>query len=552
MAAASVAEIASIGAVLPFLGVLAAPDRWFRMPVLRPLVQIAGARAPDQLILPFTILFCIGAVLAGVTRLVLLWATTRVSFGAGADLSIEIYRRTLYQPYAVHVARNTSEVISAIVHQTVSVIQGAFLPAATLLGSSILVVSIVGTLLVIDPSTAVAALLGVGLLYGVTSRLTDNRLRRNGAVIAARQAEVMKSLQEGLGGIRDVLIDGSQQVYCDVYRRADASMRTAEGNNASIAQSPKFVMEAIGMVLIAGLAWTFRRAPGGISTAIPILGAFALGAQRLMPPLHQAYASWVSIVGSEASLQHVLELLAQPLPAHAGQANPAPIPFDRAIELRDIGFRYGPDLPWVLRHFNLAIPKGSRIGLKGTTGSGKSTLTDLVMGLLDPTEGAVIVDGQPLSDANRRSWQVRVAHVPQTIFLADTTIAANIAFGIPGEHIDMERVREAARQAQIADEIASWPEQYETRVGERGIRLSGGQRQRIGIARALYKRASVIVFDEATSALDNETEQSVIASIEALGRDVTLLMIAHRLTTLRSCDAVVDVGASASSVSASG
>ena len=538
---ASLAEMLSIGAVLPFLGVLAAPERWYGMPAARPLIQALGLTSPDQLVLPFTLLFCLAAIGAGVTRLTLLWATTRISFGAGADLSIDIYRRTLYQPYAVHVARNSSEIISGIVHKTSTVIHGAFLPVMTLLGSTMLIVSFVGTLMAIDLVTALSALFGFGLLYAVVSGATQRRLERNSEQIAMRQTEVMKCLQEGLGGIRDVLIDGSQQVYCEIYRRADQSSRRAEGSNSFIIQSPKFAMEAIGMVLIAALAWTFRQAPGGLASSIPVLGALALGAQRLLPALQQAYLGWSSLIGSEASVRDTLRLLDQPLPEHAEGPNPEPIRFDQSVELRDLGFRYSPDEPWVLRHVDLRIPRGARVGFKGVTGSGKSTLIDIIMGLLEPTEGVLLVDGQPITSANRRAWQVRIAHVPQSIYLADSTIAENIAFGIPGDRIEMTRVREAAGQARIADDIESWSKQYETRVGERGVRLSGGQRQRIGIARALYKQASVIILDEATSALDGDTERTVMESIDGLGGELTLLIIAHRLTTLSNCDQIVEV-----------
>ena len=541
MLVASLAEMVSIGAVLPFLGVLASPDRWFEMPAVRPLVRFLGLTSSAQLVLPFTLAFCVAAIVAGVTRLSLLWATIRVSYGAGADLSIGIYRRTLYQPYAVHVARNSSEVISGILNKTATVVQGAFLPVATLLGSSLLIVSIVGTLIVIDPVAAISAIVGFGVLYALISRITQERLARNGARITARQTEVMKCLQEGLGGIRDVLIDGSQQVYCEIYQRADLSMRRSEASNSFIIQSPKFGMEAIGMVLIAGLAWTFRGSPGGLASAVPVLGAIALGAQRLMPALQQGYSAWSNLIGSEASLRETLRLLDQPLPEYAGKVNPEPIPFRDAIDLRRIGFRYTPDGPWVLRDFDLRIPKGARMGFKGTTGSGKSTLIDIVMGLLEPSEGLLLVDGSPITPENRRSWQVRIAHVPQSIFLADSSISENIAFGVPANQVDMGRVREAARRAQIASDIDSWPAGYGTQVGERGVRLSGGQRQRIGIARALYKQASVIILDEATSALDGETEESVMRSIEGLDKDLTVLIVAHRLSTLRSCDQVVEV-----------
>ncbi|MEI6224931.1 MAG: ABC transporter ATP-binding protein [Deltaproteobacteria bacterium] len=541
MVVASLSEMVSIGTVVPFLGVLASPERWFAMPALRPLIDLLGIHSPSGLVLPLTALFCAAAVLADATRFLLVWATTRVTYGAGADLSIDIYRRTLYQPYSVHVARNSSEVISGIVSKTSTVVSGAYLPLATFLGSALLIVSIVGTLMAIDFVTAVSAFVGFGLLYALFSGVTQRRLVRNGELIAARQTEVMKSLQEGLGGIRDVLIDGSQQVYCEAYQRADLSMRGAEASNSFIGWGPKFAMEALGMVLIAALAWTFRGSPGGLASAIPVLGAIALGAQRLMPALQQGYLSWTAMLGSQASLRETLRLLDQPLPDHAGRPNPPPIPFEREIELRDVGFRYTPGGPWVFRHLDLHIPRGSRVGFKGTTGSGKSTLIDLVMGLLDPTEGDLLVDGQPIGNANRRAWQVRIAHVPQSIFLADTTIAENIAFGLPRDQVDMDRVREAARRAHIADDIESWPSGYSTRVGERGVRLSGGQRQRIGIARALYKKASVIIFDEATSALDSDTEESVMRSIAGLGPDLTLLIVAHRLSTLQGCDRIVEV-----------
>jgi ATP-binding cassette subfamily B protein len=219
-----------------------------------------------------------------------------------------------------------------------------------------------------------------------------------------------------------------------------------------------------------------------------------------------------------------------------------PMAFHSAIHLDHLSFRYQTDAPWVLRNINLTIPKGSRIGFIGTTGCGKSTLLDIVMGLLKPIEGALKVDDTSIDVVNRRAWQANIAHVPQTIFLADSTIAENIAFGVPKDQIDLERVRQAAAQAQVAQIIEAWPEQYNSFVGERGVRLSGGQRQRIGIARALYKKADVIIFDEATSALDNETEESVIQAIENLRSDITILIIAHRLTTLRNCTQIIELG----------
>jgi ATP-binding cassette subfamily B protein len=237
----------------------------------------------------------------------------------------------------------------------------------------------------------------------------------------------------------------------------------------------------------------------------------------------------------------MIDMLDQPLPASAFQPIPAPLEFRRQISFKSIRFRYTEEGPWVLNGLNLNIAKGARIGFVGTTGSGKSTALDVLMGLLEPTDGQVQVDDRPIQGDNVRAWQQAIAHVPQSIYLADSTLAENIAFGIPPEKIDMARVKLAAQQAQIADFIESKPDGYQAFVGERGIRLSGGQRQRIGIARALYKHAQLLILDEATSALDNATEQSVMESVERLNRDLTIILIAHRLTTVKRCDLIVEL-----------
>lgn len=536
----SLTDILSMGAVLPFLGALTAPDRVFEHPAAQPIIHALGIRSADKLLLPFTIAFGLAAIAAGVIRLLLLWSSTRLSFATGADLSMSIYRRTLFQQYAVHIARNSSEVIAGISSKTGTVI-GTINNILNLVSSGFTLTAILFALLFIDPMVALMTLAGFSLIYAAIIRLTRKRLLTNSQRIARESTQVIKVLQEGLGGIRDVLIDGSQAVYCQVYLNADSPLRRAQSNSSFIGGSPRYVMEALGMVLIAALAYSLAEQPDGIAKAIPVMGALALGAQRLLPMLQQAYGAWSSIQGTQASLQDALELLDQPLPDYADQAAAEPLGFKREIVLNQLSFRYSPHAQWVLKNINLTITKGSRVGFIGATGSGKSTLLDIVMGLLKPTEGALEIDGQPIMTTNHRAWQAHIAHVPQAIFLADTTIEENIAFGVPKDQIDRERVRQAARQAQIADLIEVWPQQYQTLVGERGVRLSGGQRQRIGIARALYKQADVIIFDEATSALDSETEQALMQAIDGLSKDLTILIIAHRLTTLENCTQIVEL-----------
>ena len=542
MVFASLAEMISIGAVLPFLAVLMAPERIFGHPAAGPLIRFLEIDAPSELLLPLTLFFVGAALFAGGVRVLLLWASVRLAFSTGADLSISIYQKTLFQPYAVHVSRNSSTIIAGIVSKVSSVINNVITPVLTLLTSAILLVAILIILLAIDPVISSAAFASFGLVYLLIIKLSNKLKRRNGQRIATESTQVVKALQEGLGGIRDVLLDGSQPTYCRIYRAADLPLRRAQGTNQIVSLSPRYVIEALGMTLIAVVAYRLAGTPSGVADGLPVLGALAIGAQRLLPVMQHAYAAWSSIQGGQAMFQDALELLNQPLPDYAEQSVLEPISFAKAVTLSDLAFRYNDASAWVFENINLEIHKGSRVGVIGATGCGKSTLLDIIMGLLLPTRGSMAVDGKVLDANNCRAWQAHIAHVPQAIFLTDSTIEENIAFGVPKDKIDHARVTEAARQAQIAVDIESWPEQYRTPVGERGVRLSGGQRQRIGIARALYKRADVIVFDEATSALDSDTEQAVMQAIEGLSEDLTVIIIAHRVSTLKNCSEIIELG----------
>jgi ATP-binding cassette, subfamily B, bacterial PglK len=541
MFVAAVAEVVSLGSVLPFVGILAAPEIVWRHRVLVQVAHAAGIFTPDGLVLPLTILFVAAALFAGVIRVLLARVNARFTFAAGADLSMEVYRRTLYQPYQVHLSRSSSEVISGIANKVGGTVLGVLLPALTLLSSGVVLIALMAALIAINPMVALIATAGFGGGYAFITWVTRQRLRQNSLRIAHEQTQLIKALQEGLGGIRDVLLDGTQPVYCDIYGRADQSLRQALGDNIFITQSPRFAIEALGMVIIAALAYGLSRQPGGVSMALPVLASLAVGAQRMLPALQQGFSAWATIAGSHASLSDTVGLLDQPMPEAASQPVPDPLPFRESIRFDAMRFRYADDGPWVLDGFDLTIRKGDRVGFVGVTGSGKSTALDLLMGLLMPSEGRLLVDGEPITGRRVRSWQRTIAHVPQSIYLSDSTLAENIAFGVSPEKIDIERVRNAAHKAQIADFIESRHEGYNALVGERGVRLSGGQRQRIGIARALYKQASVLVLDEATSALDNATERSVMDAIDGFDRDLTVLLIAHRLSTVKRCDSIVEL-----------
>jgi len=542
MLLASIMEVVSIGAVVPFLGALTSPETIFKYELTQPIIEMLEITEANQLLLPLTAIFVIAALTAAAVRLTLLYSLTRFSYAVGADLSINIYRRTLYQDYSIHISRNSSEVINGIINKTNIVIGGILAPTMTFISSMLIMVGIITMVIIINPFVALISFSFVSFIYLIITLFARKYWQRNSGLIAKKSTQMVKSLQEGLGGVRDVLIDGTQEFYCDLYRNADLSLRKASASNVFIGQSPRYMMEAIGMVLIGMLAYTLTLEEGGLVAAIPTLGALAVGAQKLLPTMQQAYASISAINGSKDSFNDVLFLLDQPLPLIENRnSNKNFVPFKESISFKNLSFRYTDDTPWILKNVNLSFKRGDKIGIVGVTGSGKSTLLDILMGLLAPTSGELLVDDTPITKANRRAWQAHISHVPQSIFLADSTIQENIAFGVVPEEVQESRVIFAAQLAQIAETINSLKNKYKALVGERGVQLSGGQRQRVGIARALYKDSDLIIFDEATSALDNQTEQKIMKQIDQMNKNQTMFFIAHRLTTLKQCDTILRI-----------
>jgi ATP-binding cassette subfamily B protein len=371
--------------------------------------------------------------------------------------------------------------------------------------------------------------------------LTKKRLRKEGALVNQMNVQVLKNLQEGLGGVRDILIDGTQEVYSQIYAEEDGILRYAEANLKIVSGISRPFVESLGIVLIALFAYTFAIGANGFGAAIPIFGVIAFSAQRSLPLMQQLYSSWAIIQASRVSLGDVIKVLEENSPKAPLISRARELEFDDAIEFQNISFAYLDDTGDILKSINLKIKKGSRIGVIGPTGSGKSTLIDILMGLIPPTKGHLLVDDTPITESNLRNWQNKIAHVPQAIFLTDKSISENIAFGISKDKIDYDRVKKVAELAQLSATIERWPNTYATLVGERGVRLSGGQRQRIGIARALYKQSEVIVLDEATSALDSATEAEVMTAVESLSKDLTLVIVAHRLSTLKNCDYILSL-----------
>ena len=528
------AEVVSVGAILPFLAVLTNPTRLGSIPIVGGLI---ADLPPGTNLVALTATAFIGLfIVSGLIRLALAWVSQSLAFNIAYDLSVTAFSRLIRQPYPYYVARHSGEALSQF--EKLHFITSAILMS----GTQSLIATVVASLLIVllVAVNPMVALISAGLLIGtylLISLLVRPILRRNSEVFSIHGVLRIKRVQEALGGIRDILLDRSQPAFERAFAHSSDQVRRASSINAFFGQSPRIIIEMLGMTMIGAYAWSLAESPGGLTAAIPMLGAFALGAQRLLPLLQQSYAGWSSFIGNRAIVIDVVQLLTL-----EDSSPPAPTPgtsmFRQSIAFTGVGFAYPVGGP-VLHDINFTIRKGERIGIAGTTGSGKSTLMDLLLGLLEPSDGAILIDGRPLDHGSRAGWQAEIAHVPQAIYLSDDTLAGNIAFGVPAAEIDMARIEQAAASAGIGAFIAGLPDGFATSTGERGIRLSGGQRQRIGIARALYKRASVLVFDEATSALDTRTEEGVMASIAALGKDITIVMIAHRLTTLKDCDRVI-------------
>ena len=534
-------EMLSVGSVLPFIAALTNPEHLFLNKHLQPFFQLLNITSPNQMALPFSIVFISTTLFAGIIRIVLLYLSSYLTQSLGADLSTEIYRRTLYQDYLVHVSRNSSEVVNSIIVKTNLVVDSIISPILLLTGSVFIIIGLLSVLIFIDIKVALTIFTSLSILYFIIMKFTHTRLDDNGKIIGTHSTQKIKTLQEGLTAFKEVLLNQSQNFYVKIFQNADLPFRRAMANSQFLAGCPKFAIEAFGMSIVAVLAYMITTQDSHPLGAIPVLAAFAIGGQRMLPALQQAYNSYANYKNANQSFKDILLLLEQPLPEYLYKNKGDEIIFSNRIELRDVSFQYKEDEPFIFQNINLVINKGDKVGFIGSTGSGKSTLIDIIMGLLTPTNGSVLIDDKELNIKNKHLWQKLISNVPQSINLFDTSVEENIAFGSSINEINHEKVLRVVNQAQLSKLVAGWDHKYETVVGERGVRISGGQRQRLGIARALYKESEVLVLDEATSALDNKTEELVIKSINDSGKSATILMIAHRITTLKNCNKIIQL-----------
>lgn len=526
------AELVTIGAIVPFLSVLASTEPSPIAGVDQLLAWIGGSSRNGQLTMA-TFLFVAAALIAGTIRLLLAWSSQTFVQYAGQDISTEIQRRILAQSYSFHLAHHSSEVIAslALVDQLTF---GVILPLIQATAGTIITLFVLVAIAIIDLQTAAIAAAAFAAAYSAIILFFRRRLEIRSKVIAAAYGERVRLVQESIGGIRDVIVDQAQAAHVGAFTKVEERLTRARVETILANVAPRFLVESIGLVILALVALALSQTSGDLASALPIIGALALGAQRLLPLANQLYQGWSLAAANRAIAARIVDLLE--LPAGDATTTADSLPLIETIEFLDVSFTYPGRKKPALDRVSFAIPRGRRVALSGATGSGKSSLADLLMSLIEPSAGAITIDGARLDAKNRAAWRRSIAHVPQSIFLIDASIARNIALSVPGEELNRARALAAAKIAQLGEFIDTLPDGIDTVVGERGVRLSGGQRQRIGIARAVYKQAPMLILDEATSALDEDTEAAVMAALEKIP-GLTMLVIAHRRSTIDRCDA---------------
>tara|TARA_B100000700_G_scaffold80286_2_gene90438 strand:+ start:52613 stop:54352 length:1740 start_codon:yes stop_codon:yes gene_type:complete len=540
----SFSELAGVVSVGPFMALVGDMSRLEGDSLWAEIYRVSGASSPND----FIFWFGVGVLLLlSITTLISIFATWQLEmFGhrVGAELSSRLFKHYMYQPWLFHANGSSSQLSKQIAQECQRVTVSVIIPLMNM-NAKVVMASLMATALFLyDPLVAIVGLLIFMIAYLLLYRTVRSRLIRNGTTVSQTQALRFKLMAEGFGGIKDALLLGRQRVFTERFEHVSQRFADAQGTTLAMSQVPRFAMElvAFGAVIFLVL-YLLTAHQGNLGTILPVLSVYALAGFKLLPAFQQIYSSVSRVRGNLAAFESMRDDLHASVVSSVVQERADPEKAGRwvprqSIEFRDVHFTYPGKQTPAVAGLSLKITANQVIGLVGASGSGKSTAIDLLLGLIDPVSGQVLIDGEPLTAINKRAWQNSLGLVPQSIFLSDTSIRENIAFGLPPSDIDDARVERAASLANLDDLISELPEGLETDVGERGVQLSGGQRQRIGIARALYHDADVLVLDEATSALDGITEQLVMDAIHEFSGTKTIVLIAHRLATVKQCDCI--------------
>lgn len=527
-------EILGVGLVIPALALLTQRDFASEYPKLQPALQALGNPRQEALVVGGMVAL-VGVYLVKALLLALLaWRQANFAFGLQAQLSQRLFTTYLRQPFTFHLQRNSAQLIRNTITEVSAFIGGAVTPGMNLLTECLVLIGLGTLLLVVEPLGALIAVIVLGAAAWGFYRLTGTHVSRWGEARQYHEGLRLQHLQQGLGGAKDIKLMGRETDFLDQYWAHNAQTARAGQFQTTLQQLPRLWIELLAVVGLAIVVVSMMAQGRVLEDVVPTLGLFAAAAFRLMPSVSRVINAAQALRYDLPVINILHEELSLAMPETTGTCTPV-VPFSIALELKKVGFTYPGAHTAALNDLSFVVRRGETVGFVGSSGAGKSTLVDVLLGLLRPDNGEVWVDGEDIQYALRK-WQDQIGYVPQSIYLTDDTLRRNVAFGLPSAQIDEAAVLRAVRAAQLEDFVHGLPQGLATHVGERGIRLSGGQRQRIGIARALYHDPAVLVLDEATSSLDTATERGVMQAVRALQGTKTILVVAHRLSTVEHCD----------------
>lgn len=532
-------DTAGVASIMPFMAVLANPQLVQTNPLLAAIYDKLGFSDMESFLFFLGVMVFVLLVVSLAFKAATAYAQLRFTLMREFSISCRLIEGYLHQPYTWFLNRHSADLGKSILSEVSAVIGGGMMPLMALISQGAVAIALLLLLLLVDPILALAVGLVMGAAYGLIFKLLGKFVTRIGRERLSANEGRFTVVSEAFGAVKEVKVGGLEQTYVRRFAEPAEIYARHQSSASAVAQLPRFALEAVAFGGMLAMALYTMSNSDGFATALPIIAVYAFAGYRLMPALQQIYASFSQLSFVSSALERLHADLTNLAPAQIGDASLSKMRLDQFIQLNGIWFSYPNSVKPTLQDVHLTIRAHSTVGLVGATGSGKTTTVDLILGLLEPQLGSLVIDGEIIDATNRREWQRTVGYVPQQIYLADDSVAANIAFGVRPELVDQSAVERAAKVANLHYFVVTeLPDGYATKVGERGVRLSGGQRQRIGIARALYHYPQVLILDEATSALDNLTEQAVMEAVTNLGHDITIILIAHRLTTVRQCDQI--------------
>ena len=541
---AAFAETISLASAFPFLQIIIDQSYIWENNFLNSFLLFLGINRSDNIIFPICVLFGSTAFFAGVIKSYNLWYGIKISSLISSDLSYLCFKQNLYQNYENSIEKNSSDLIT---NNTVFINEAnaIFSSSARLLSNIIIGLCISIYLIFLNTKLALSSIFIFIIAYFLIGKFLQKKLLKNSILIEENSKRQTQIIQESIGSFRDILLNSNQKYFLNIYKNIDYDLKAKNAENIFYNLFPRYAIESLFLLILSILVFFISLRSTDFVNIIAILGSFAIGGQKLLPCMQQSYGTWSYIIGSKYLLINILKLSNQKQDISLINYEPKIFDFKDKIKLNNICFKYSGTENYILKNFNLEISKGEKIGIIGQTGVGKSTVVDIIIGLLEPTNGSLVVDEKNIYDyrypQRRLDWRRNIAHVPQKIFLNDATIAENIAFGESLKEINLRKVQEAAKKAEIHQYISKQALNYFGRIGENGIKLSGGQMQRIGLARAFYKSSEIIVLDEATSALDTFTESKIIDTVFKSSKNITIILVTHRENSIKACDKVVRI-----------